>query len=121
MSQNPHAGFVANFDWATEGSAAPTKYEQEEAWTGLRPLVQLAALAMEQQLRANSFKGGWGSDSAQALYERLESKLTTVEQLAFGEDTDGDTAREAIADAMNYLAMIADTLGAFGNRTTGGQ
>jgi len=73
----------------------------------LRPSVRAFALAMEDELRLNDFKGGWESCDVGWLLVRAAEELAELQgAVLFG----GDVLSEA-ADLANIVHMIADVLG----------
>ena len=72
----------------------------------LRAEVQLFAAAMERELRANDYKGGWTHMTMRRLMTRLRQE---VEELENADGTES-VMREA-ADVANFAMMIADVCG----------
>lgn len=81
----------------------------------LRPCVLAFAILMEQQLRANDHKSGWGSDTPTSLLGRVYDEALELHDAiagrSLGNVAAGDVGKEA-ADIANFAMMIADVCGA---------
>lgn len=80
---------------------------------GLRREVRAFALLMEQKLRENDYKGGWGECELPWLLGRLRQEVDELGAVAQARPPMGpeQVGREA-ADVGNFAMMIADVCGA---------
>jgi hypothetical protein len=75
-------------------------------WTDLRPAVRKFAIAMEERLKANDYKGGWDNCSAQYLMNGLLEELAELSAAILEGDFSG--INEEAVDVANYAMMLAD-------------
>lgn len=97
---------AAEFDeWAAKGLLV---------LVDLRPEVRAFAVAMEERLKANDWKGGWGDDSPDALLKRLGEEVVELRKEIRKPNAkkDPDQIRREVADVANFAMMIADVCGA---------
>lgn len=78
---------------------------QGEEIIGLRDELARFAINMEQQLRANDYKGGWASCTPNWLLNRLTQEVAELARVLTSGV--GDPITEA-ADVANFAMMIAD-------------
>lgn len=87
----------------------------------MRSSVKKFAKAMEAELSANDYKGGWGGDSAGALLRRLGQEVTELRRalnqrvhvkLAAGRKERIAALRQKVlseaADVANFAMMVAE-------------
>lgn len=88
-----------------EATLAKTRGTQ--SFPPLRPVVAAFAAAMESKLLAYGHKGGWRSDTPEALLVRLTQEVdelrVAIRTLAPSEQIEG-----AAADVANFAMMVAD-------------
>jgi NTP pyrophosphatase (non-canonical NTP hydrolase) len=90
-------------------------YDPDEV-ASIRPSVLKFAMAMEQELRANDYKGGWGDCSPRFLLQRMNEEADEVRHalddgLARGwTREDSERIRKEAADVANFAMMIADVV-----------
>lgn len=74
---------------------------------GLRPSVLRFARLMEEALRMNDHKGGWGKETVRDLMRRMREETTEL-QIACGEDRPWEEVQSEAADVANFAMMIAE-------------
>jgi len=76
----------------------------------VRPEVAAFAIAMEEQLRVNDYKGGWRNCRLATLLGRINDELDELKS-AVGEhmeEWDGHNVVKEAADVANFALMVAD-------------
>lgn len=77
----------------------------------LRPEVLAFAVAMENQLRRNDWKGGWQGDDTIFLFPRITEELDELRGACFGLYQNRDRVLPEAADVANFCMMVADVAG----------
>ena len=114
---------AANQCYASEELKTRERAEQSEAQAAvMRPEVRWFAEKMEQTLRANDHKSGWGDCEFRWLLGRINEEvlelqlacngLTGAEEIGKTTDCpiDGETIIREATDVANFAMMIADNI-----------
>ena len=81
----------------------------EDPISYLRPEVLAFAIAMERELRANDYKGGWKECDSASLLQHLDEEVYELTEEAM-KSTSENVLSEA-ADVANLAMMVADVMG----------
>jgi hypothetical protein len=73
-----------------------------------RPPVTLFAREMEDVLRANDFKGGWGKDECTLDFLRMKLIENLGEYAQAERESDHYRAQKCLVDVSNYAMMLWD-------------
>lgn len=114
MWECPDCGFEMNAIHIDDNGGAHTCPACHEV--NARKEVRWFAERMENKLKENDHKGGWGDCDLQYLYTRLgeETKelLNELQAFVYGENNHDKVISEA-ADIANFAMMIADRVKQF--------
>ena len=84
-----------------------------------RLTVRLFAEVMEEKLRQNDYKGGWGNTAPGDLLLRLEQEAQELRDAI--EMCDASAIRREAADVANFAMMVADVCGGLSEHDAGGK
>lgn len=96
--------------WLTGFTMQTENKPQGEIIEGVRPEVLWFASIMEEKLKENDHKGGWGDCEITWLIQRIKDEISELESGLLRSDIDKTKLIRECADISNFAMMVADNI-----------